>query len=112
MMAPISDSVTFSFSAWNTNGSEAGRRSRRKVSSGDAAYERISSSDVGSTDTIPLNAVTAIGAVVMMTTIATFDGLSLPKYRIISGASAMTGMAVTPFASGNRIVRAESIQTH
>ena len=60
-MAPIIASTVAIFNAEKTYGSAFGIRTRRKISTSPAAYERISSIEDGRTDVSPRSVFTSTG---------------------------------------------------
>ena len=81
------------------NGSAAGTRTRRKMSSSLAAYERISSIASGCTDVSPRNVFTSTGKKQRMPVIAHFAcGFRTPNQAFVIGAKAMIGIALVAIA--------------
>ncbi len=76
-------------------------RTRRNTSRSDAAYERISSIDSGSTDVSPRNVFTSTGKKHRTAAIVTFDhGLRSPNHAFVIGAKAMIGIAFAAIMYG------------
>src|SRR5437016_169043 len=100
-MAPIIASTLDTLSAVKTYGSAFGMRTRRKISSSPAAYERISSIDDGRTDVSPRSVFTSTGKKQSTAAIAIFDDLSSGEnHAFVIGAKAMIGTAFAAIAYG------------
>ena len=83
------------------NGSAVGMRTRRKISTSPAAYERISSSDCGFTDVRPRNVLTITGKKQSTAAMAIFDAFEKsPNHAFAIGANAMIGTAFAAIAYG------------
>src|SRR6266571_6526346 len=99
--APIIASVLPTFNAVKTYGSAWGRRSFQKMSRGLAARLDISSSDSGSIEYRPLNALITIGANTISATTAILDGGPKPSQSTAIGETAMIGIELSDAAIGN-----------
>jgi hypothetical protein len=87
----------------NMNGSEFGIRTWRKTSTSPAAYERMSSIDLGFTDVSPRNVFTITGKKQSTAAIAIFEtGFRSPNQLFVIGAKAMIGTAFAAIAKGIR----------
>ena len=101
-MAPIRLSVEASLSAVKRYGSEFGIRTLRMIAPSLAAYERISSSELGSTPDRPRVMFAITGKNDRTAAIIILDsGLSEPNQALNSGAKAMIGIAPAATASGS-----------
>ena len=106
-MAPIRLSVDPILRAVTKYGRAFGTRRTRRTVHSDAAYERSSSSAVGSTWVSPRVTFTTTGTKTSTATIIIFDsGLSTPNQLFMSGAKAMIGTALAPMATGRSSSRA------
>src|SRR5215207_7643406 len=93
-MAPIIARTVATFKAENRYGSEFGMRTRRKISTSPAAYDRISSICAGRTEVSPRSMFTSTGKKQRTAAIAIFDhGESSPNQLFVIGAKAMIGIA-------------------
>src|ERR671915_2537973 len=100
-MAPIIASTVATFKAVKMYGSAVGKRTRRKISSSPAAYERMSSIWLGRTDVSPRSVFTNTGKKTSTAAIAIFEaGLSVPNQLFVIGAKAMIGIALAAIANG------------
>src|SRR4051812_16771912 len=91
-IAPIIERTVEILSAVKMNGNAVGKRTRRKMSISPAAYERISSIEVGRTDVRPRTVLTNTGKKQMTPAIAIFDVLpNGPNHALVIGAKAMIG---------------------
>ena len=101
-IAPIRLSVEATLSAVKKYGSAFGMRTLRRTSPSLAAYERISSSDAGSTPDRPRVTLAMTGKNDRTAAIIIFDsGFSRPNQLLNSGANAMIGIAPAATASGS-----------
>src|SRR5438046_499137 len=100
-MAPIIARTVATFSPVKMNGRADGMRTRRKMSTSPAAYERISSIDSGRTEVRPRRVVTSTGKKQRTPAIAHLEcGLRTPNHAFVIGAKAMIGMAFAATAYG------------
>ena len=77
-------------------GNALGNRTRRKMSSSDAAYDRISSTASALTETSPRSVFTSTGKKHRIPAIAIFEcGFSTPNQAFVIGANAMIGIALS-----------------
>src|SRR5213078_3512422 len=98
-MAPIIASTLATFSDVKMYGRAVGIRTRRKISSSPAAYERMSSIDDGRTDVKPRSVFTSTGKKQSTAAIAIFDDLlSGENQAFVIGAKAMIGTAFAAIA--------------
>src|SRR5918992_4621068 len=94
-------STVATFKAVKMYGSAVGKRTRRKISSSPAAYERMSSIWLGRTDVSPRSVFTNTGKKTSTAAIAIFEaGLSSPNQLFVIGAKAMIGIALAAIANG------------
>ena len=101
-IAPIRLSVEASFSAVKKYGSEFGTRTLRRMVPSLAAYERMSSSELGSTPDRPRVMLAMTGKNDRTAAIIILDsGLSEPNQALNSGANAMIGIAPAATATGS-----------
>src|SRR6476646_4893247 len=100
-MAPIIASTVATFNAAKTNGSAVGIRTRRKISSSPAAYERISSTWDGRTEVRPRSVLTMTGKKQRTAAVA-IRGVSESgsNQALKIGANAMIGIAFAAIAIG------------
>src|SRR5918999_2061516 len=99
--APIIARTLATFNAEKRYGSELGSRTRRKISSSPAAYERMSSIDDGRTDVSPRSVLTKTGKKQRTAAIAILEsGFSRPNHWFVIGAKAMIGIAFAAIAYG------------
>src|SRR3712207_1989931 len=76
-------------------------RTRRKISTSPAAYDRISSIDAGRTDVSPRSVFTITGKKQITAAIAILDvGEARPNQLFVIGAEAMIGTAFAAIAYG------------
>src|ERR671937_3196231 len=88
-IAPIIARTLATFSDEKRYGSEFGSRTRRKISSSPAAYERISSIDEGRTEVNPRRVFTSTGKKTRIAAIAILELLfSGPNHWFVIGANA------------------------
>src|SRR5918911_4260935 len=100
-IAPIIASTLATLSEVKMYGSAVGKRTRRKISSSPAAYERISSIDDGRTEVSPRSVFTSTGKKQSTAAIAIFDDLlSGENHAFVIGAKAMIGTAFAAIAYG------------
>src|SRR3954454_8410279 len=86
--APIIARTVPTFSAENRYGSELGSRTRRKMVTSEAAYERISSIEDGRTDVRPLVVFTITGKNTRIPAMAIFEVFSSgPNHWLVIGAN-------------------------
>src|ERR671933_589532 len=105
-IAPIIASTLATLSAVKMYGSAVGKRTRRKISSSPAAYERISSIDDGRTEVSPRIVFTRTGKKQSTAAIAIFDDLfSGENHAFVIGANAMMGIAFAAIAYGITALR-------
>src|SRR5919199_1217548 len=105
-IAPIIASTLATLSEVKMYGSAFGKRTRRKISSSPAAYERISSIDDGRTDVSPRIVFTSTGKKQSTAAIAIFDDLfSGENHAFVIGAKAMIGTAFAAIAYGITALR-------
>src|SRR5712691_2790643 len=102
-IAPIIESTAATFRPVNMNGSEFGIRTWRNTAMSPAAYERMSSIDLGFTDVSPRNVFTITGKKQRTAAIAIFEtGFRSPNQLFVIGAKAMIGTAFAAIAKGIR----------
>src|SRR3954471_15759198 len=100
-MAPIIASTGATFNAEKTNGSAVGTRTRRKMSSSPAAYDRIRSTCAGRTDVRPRSVLTKTGKKQRTAAVAIRgDGDSGSNQALKIGEKAMIGIAFAAIAIG------------
>src|ERR687884_1996782 len=105
-IAPIIASTLATLSEVKMYGSAFGKRTRRKISSSPAAYERISSIDDGRTDVSPRIVFTSTGKKQSTAAIAIFDDLFRGENQaFVIGAKAMIGTALAAIAYGITALR-------
>src|SRR5687767_13332673 len=76
-------------------------RSAKRILKGEAAYERISSSCIGSTSVRPRTVLIMTGKKTMIDTIAILEaGLVMPNQLFMIGAKAMIGTELAAIANG------------
>src|SRR5918996_2873944 len=98
-MAPIIASTVATLSAEKMYGSAFGIRTRRKISSSPAAYDRISSIAEGGTEVSPRSVLMSTGKKQITAAIAIFDaGERTPNQLFVIGAKAMIGIAFAAIA--------------
>src|SRR5215212_1736093 len=89
------------FNAEKRYGSEFGIRTRRKISTSPAAYDRISSIDDGRTLVNPRSVFTSTGKKQSTAAITIFDsGFRRPNQLFVIGANAMIGIAFAAIMYG------------
>src|SRR4051794_12633832 len=99
--APIMARTVATLSAENRYGSAFGNRTRPKIVTSEAAYERISSIDDGRTDVSPLVVLTITGKNTRIAAMAIFEVFSSgPNHWLVIGANAMIGTALAAMANG------------
>src|SRR5689334_13131712 len=100
-MAPIIARTVATFNAEKTNGRAVGTRTRRKISSSPAAYERISSIWDGRTEVNPRKVFTNTGKKHRMPAVAIRgESESGSNQALKIGEKAMIGMALAAIAIG------------
>src|SRR3954453_1370100 len=100
-MAPIIASTVATFNAENTNGSAVGTRTRRKMSSSPAAYDRIRATCAGRTDVRPRSVLTKTGKKQRTAAVAIRGaGESGSNHALKIGANAMIGIALAAIGTG------------
>src|SRR3954468_20295828 len=98
-IAPIIERTVAILRPVKRKGSAVGIRTRRKMSSSPAAYERMSSTDAGRTDVSPRSVFTKTGKKQRTAAIAIFDVLpNGPNHAFVIGAKAMIGTALAAIA--------------
>src|SRR6478609_8293824 len=100
-MAPIIARTVATFNAENTKGSAVGTRTRRKMSSSLAAYDRIRSIWDGRTEVRPRSVLTITGKKQRTAAVAILGaGESGSNQALKIGEKAMIGIALAAIASG------------
>src|SRR5436305_12966489 len=100
-MAPIIARTVATFNAENTNGNAVGTRTRRKISSSLAAYDRIRSICAGRTEVSPRSVFTSTGKKQRTPAVAIRGaGESGSNQALKIGENAMIGIAVAALAIG------------
>src|SRR4030088_3461210 len=101
-IAPMSESVALTFTAVKMYGRAFGMRTSRKTSSSRVAYERMSSSDAGSTRVRPRSVLIMIGKNTSTATTIIFEsGFKMPNQLFMMGANAMIGPEFAAIANGS-----------
>src|SRR5919106_1511684 len=91
--APIIARTLATFNAEKRYGSELGSRTRQKIVSSPAAYDRISSIDDGCTEVSPRSVFTNTGKKHRIAAITIFEsGFKSPNHWFVIGAKAMIGI--------------------
>jgi len=94
-IAPMSDRVALTLKAVKMYGSAFGTRTLAKIAISLAAYERMSSSDAGSTRVRPRSVLIMIGKNTRIATTIIFEsGFRIPNQLFMIGAKAMIGTGV------------------
>src|SRR5437764_5189788 len=102
-MAPIIARTVATFNAAKTNGRAVGTRTRRKMSSSLAAYDRIRSTCAGRTEVSPLRVFTSTGKKHRTPAVAIRGaGESGSNQALKIGENAMIGIALAAIAIGIR----------
>src|SRR5712691_9776626 len=100
-IAPIKDSVALIFTAVKKYGSALGMRTFTNTTRSLAAYERMSSSDAGSTRVSPRSVLIMMGKNTSTATAIILDsGFRMPNQLFMIGAKAMIGIEFAATANG------------
>src|SRR5882762_5329330 len=101
-IAPISDRVALTLKAVKMYGSAFGARTLAKIAISLAAYERMSSSDAGSTRVRPRSVLIMIGKNTRIATTIIESGFRIPNQLFMIGAKAMIGTEFAAIAKGSK----------